>query len=177
MSDPLPLPWRRSSDRLTWAIVAAMVLHALVVLGVGFIPEDAKRSPNVLEVTLAHFRSDQAPRDADFVAQANQIGSGTEAEKRLLTTTERAPIEDDTIRETLQEEEAARAPATATRHNLIVTHSNKARKTSKSQRQREARDARKAEDDAAERRRREIASLEAQLAREKEAYAKRPKVR
>lgn len=177
MNDALPLPWHQSGDRLTWAIVAAMGLHAFIALGVGFIPEDAKRSPSVLEVTLAHFRSAQAPREADFVAQTNQIGSGTEIEKRLLTTTERAPIEDDTIRETLQEEESARTPATETRHNLVVTHNTKARKIGKARQQRDAKEARKAEDDAAERRQREIASLEAQLAREKEAYAKRPKVR
>ncbi len=177
MNDALPLPWHQSGDRLTWAIVAAMSLHALVALTVGFIPEDAKRSPSVLEVTLAHFRSTQAPREADFVAQANQIGSGTEIDKRLLTTTEHAPIEDDTIRATLQEEEAARTPDTATRHNLVVTHNTKARKTGKARQQRDAKDARKAADDAAERQQREIASLEAQLAREKEAYAKRPKVR
>lgn len=177
MSDTLALPWRRSGDRLTWAIAAAMALHGLVVLGIGFIPDDKRQTPNVLEVTLAHFRSEQAPREADFVAQANQVGSGTEAEKRLLTTTEHAPIEDDTIRETLQEEESARAPATETRHNLVVTHSTKARKTGKSQQQREAKEAQKADEDAFERRQHDIASLEAQLAREKEAYAKRPKVR
>ncbi len=178
MSLVAPAPWQRhSQDRLTWALVAALGVHALVGIGVHFIPEDSNPTANVLEVTLAHFRSQQAPREADFVAQANQVGSGTEAEKRLLTTTEQAPIEDDTIRETLQTEEAARAPAKDNRHNLVVTRSKSPRKAGKAQQLRETREARQAEQDAFERRRQEIASLEAQLAREKEAYAKRPKVR
>lgn len=169
--------WSSTHDRLPTAMVVALGLHALLVLGVTFMPDDRSRSPNTLEVTLAHFRSETAPKEADFVAQANQIGSGTEIEKRLLTTTERAPLEDDAIRETLQAEESARTPAEDTRRNLVVTRSDSPRKAGKAQQSREARQVRQAEEEVNERRRREIASLEAQLAREKEAYAKRPKVR
>ncbi len=169
--------WNSTHDRLPTAVVLALALHALLVLGVTFMPDDRSRTPNTLEVTLAHFRSEAAPKEADFAAQANQIGSGTEIEKRLLTTTERAPLEDDAIRETLQAEESALTPAEDTRRNLVVTRSHSTRKAGKAQQQREAREAREATEEMNERRRREIASLEAQLAREKEAYAKRPKVR
>lgn len=169
-------PWSGRADPMGVALAAALALHA-ALLAISFIPADPKPTPSVLDVTLAHFSSKELPKEADFIAQANQVGSGTEKEKRLLTTTEHAEIEDDAIRETLKEEEAARAPAEETRQNLIVTHSKKARKVSKAQKKKEARAARLAENEAVERRRREIASLEAQLAREKEAYAKRPKVR
>lgn len=169
-------PWNRQGDRMGAAVVAAVALHA-ALLAVTFIPSDPKPTPSVLDVTLAHFSSKELPKDADFIAQANQVGSGTEKEKRLLTTTHRAEIEDDAIRETLQSEETARSPAEETRQNLVVTYTSKARKAGKAQQKKEQREARRAEDDAVERRRREIASLEAQLAREKEAYAKRPKVR
>lgn len=166
-----------SRDRFTIAMTLALLAHALL-LAVTFVPASLRETPTVLDVTLAHFRSTQAPQQADFIAQANQVGSGTEAEKRLLTTTERAPFEDERISETLQVEESARAPATESRHNLVVTHSTRApRRTGKAQQRKEAREARLAEQDALERRRQEIASLEAQLAREREAYAKRPKVR
>ncbi len=60
---------------------------------------------------------------------------------------------------------------------MLVTHRTTKKKAGKSQKKKEQHDARRAEQEALERRRREIASLEAQLAREKEAYAKRPKVR
>lgn len=164
------------ADRLAFTLVLALLAHALLVLGVTFVPEDLRQTPAVLEVTLAHFRSGQAPREADFVAQANQVGSGTEEEKRLLTTTERAEFEDEAIRETLQVEQAARDPAEESRRDLVVTMA-KSRAGTKAQQKRDARELRRAEEDTFEKRQREIASLEAQLAREKEAYAKRPKVR
>lgn len=169
--------WHAGPDRFTWSLVLALALHGLVILGMVFVPEAEKPTASVLEVTLAHFRSEQAPREADFVAQANQVGSGTEIEKRLLTTNEIAPIEDDTIRDTLRMQESARAPAKATRHNLVVTRSTTTRKAGKAKQKSEHREAPRAERDVMEKRQQEIASLEAQLAREKEAYAKRPKVR
>jgi protein TonB len=176
MNQAASRPWNHQSDRMGVAVAAAITLHA-ALLAVTFIPTDPKPTPSVLDVTLAHFKSKELPHEADFIAQANQMGSGTEKDKRLLTTTERAEIEDDAIRETMQVEESARAPAEESRQNLIVTRSNKARKVGKAQQKKEQRDVRRAENDSAERRRRDIASLEAQLAREKEAYAKRPKVR
>lgn len=169
-------PWNRQSDRLGIAVAAALALHG-ALLALTFIPTDPKPTPSVLDVTLAHFKSKELPKEADFIAQANQVGSGTEKDKRLLTTTERAEIEDDTIRETLQTEETTLTPAEESRHNLVVTHRTTHKKAGKSQKKKEQHDARRAEQEALERRRREIASLEAQLAREKEAYAKRPKVR
>jgi protein TonB len=168
--------WNRQSDRLGIAVTVALALHA-TLFTVTFVNSEPKPTPSVLDVTLAHFKSKAAPKDADFIAQANQVGSGTEKEKRLLTTTERAEIESDAIRETLQVEESARAPAEESRHNLVVTHSKSRKRAGKSQQKLEKSDARRAEQDTLERRRRDIASLEAQLAREKEAYAKRPKVR
>lgn len=164
-------------NRLLITLTLAMLFHGLL-LAVKFAPEMPRPPPHILDVTLAHFRSTEAPRDADFVAQANQVGSGTEREKRLLTTTEIAPLEDDRIRETLRQEEAVRQPDEQSRHNLVVTRSEHApRRAGKSRQLQDRRQARQAEQDSIERRRQEIASLEAQLAREKEAYAKRPKVR
>lgn len=166
-----------AGDRLTFTVFLALLLHALVVLGITFVPEDPEKTPQVLEVTLAHFRSEQAPVDADFVAQASQVGSGTEKEKRLLTTTEQALFEDDRIQQTLQVAQAAREPDADARRNLVVAINPKARPVATSRNKQEKREAQRAEEDAIERMQREIASLEAQLAREKEAYAKRPKVR
>ncbi len=173
----LPASWVEGPEKLSWTFLLALGLHIFVLLGIAFLPEDSAPAPQVLEVTLAHFRSEQAPREADFVAQANQVGSGTEVEKRLLTTNEIAPIEDDAIRDTLRMQETARTPAQEARHNLVVTRSTTTRKAAKAKQKSEQREAQRADQDVLERQQQEIASLEAQLAREKEAYAKRPKVR
>lgn len=83
------------SDRLGFTLFIAVAIHALIVLGVGF--EDEKPAPiaKTLEVTLAQFRSDEAPNKADFIAQHNQIGSGEQQEKALPTTKELAPFQNN----------------------------------------------------------------------------------
>ena len=72
-----------ASDRLGLTLFFAIALHAIIILGVGF---DADRllpkelSPT-LEITLVHSTSDKAPDKADYLAQANQQGSGTVQEQ------------------------------------------------------------------------------------------------
>ena len=75
-----------SSDRLVFALFLALLIHAMIVLGVSFSPDDRSNLSKTLEVTLASYRSDKAPEKADFLAQENQEGSGTEEDARMLTT-------------------------------------------------------------------------------------------
>lgn len=66
------------ADRLSLALFLAAVVHALVILGVGFtfdLPEP-RREPPLIEVTLADNPSEIAPKDYDYLAQANQDGGG-----------------------------------------------------------------------------------------------------
>ena len=72
-----------ASDRLGLTLFFAAVLHAIIILGVGF---DANRllpkeRPLTLEVTLVHSQSQKAPDQADYLAQANQQGGGTVKER------------------------------------------------------------------------------------------------
>jgi protein TonB len=72
-----------ASDRLGLTLFFAIALHAIIILGVGF---DAERllpreRPLTLEVTLVHSASEEAPEQADYLAQANQQGGGTVKEK------------------------------------------------------------------------------------------------
>jgi protein TonB len=66
------------NDRFTVAIVLAIGLHALVVLGLGFVLDlDAlDEAVDSLDVVLVNFSSEQAPEEVDFLAQANQQGGG-----------------------------------------------------------------------------------------------------
>ena len=86
-------------DRLSFTLFLAASLHAAIILGVGFTAElNAPESPTV-EVTLAQYSDDQAPEDADFIAQSNQLGSGSEAEIAELTATEEADFSDSQFRD------------------------------------------------------------------------------
>jgi len=77
-----------ANDRLVFSLFLALVLHGIVILGIGFTLPDPKPSSSSLEITLALNKSEKAPDDADFLAQMNQEGSGTLDEKIAPSTTE-----------------------------------------------------------------------------------------
>lgn len=72
-----------ANDRLGVTLFLAAVLHAIVILGIGFDLYDPSRPdlPRTLEVTLVHSRSDEAPDKPEYLAQANQRGGGNVKEK------------------------------------------------------------------------------------------------
>jgi periplasmic protein TonB len=72
-------------DRLAFTLFLAVSLHAALILGVGFTGGEPELPAPTIEVTLARYSDDQAPEDADFIAQSNQQGSGTEADVQELT--------------------------------------------------------------------------------------------
>ncbi len=86
---PAPSPVT-ADDRMGFTVVLAIMLHALLIFGIQFVPPRGSTS-QVMEVTWVPTQSKTAPVQADFVAQASQQGSGQLAEARLTTTTERSP--------------------------------------------------------------------------------------
>ena len=75
---PLPTPTITAFDRLGLTLFFAVVLHALIILGITFSTELMKKPDLVqtMEITLVQSKSDNAPDEAQFLAQANQQGSG-----------------------------------------------------------------------------------------------------
>jgi protein TonB len=70
-------------ETLTLALVLALVLHAAVITQLHFDWLDSERdsTPSDLDVVLVEWASEQAPEQADFLAQANQQGGGDNAER------------------------------------------------------------------------------------------------
>ncbi|MBI3561766.1 MAG: energy transducer TonB [Gammaproteobacteria bacterium] len=70
-------------DRMGLTIFLALVLHALVILGISFAPADPTRRDltSTMEITLVDSHAKQAPDKADYLAQANQLGGGNVEEK------------------------------------------------------------------------------------------------
>ena len=167
-------------DRLTFTIFLAVALHAMIILGVTFTREDHSPSTHTMEVTLAQHRSVSRPDKADFLAQFNQTGSGTLDEKRLLTTPHEAQFFDTTIRETTP----AQVPQLAKRKEqelvpVVTTTGNTKSITSA---QEKIVDPIPDDDNAHQeksllQRSLEIASLEARLDKQREIYAKRPRIK
>ena len=171
-------PQVTAGDRLGFTLFLALAVHGVLLFGVGFAPEEPRAVPNSLDVTLATHRADDAPEEADFIAQANQVGSGTEEDKSELTTTEEAPFSDPDSRQVQLQEPTARQPTPVTRQKIIVTRARSERDIASEQQDRNQDDPRrKADQDNVDELSREIASLQARLDKQKQAYAKRPRVR
>ena len=69
-----------TQERFGFTLFMSVCVHAVLILGVGFTVAVAPKIVSNIEITLASYRSDKAPDDPDFLAQANQEGSGTEDE-------------------------------------------------------------------------------------------------
>ena len=76
----LDSPAVTARDRLVTTLFFAALLHGIVILGVTFRPDLPSGSPT-LEVTMVQSRSVTPPDDAQYLAQANQRGSGNTTEQ------------------------------------------------------------------------------------------------
>jgi protein TonB len=86
-------------DRLSFTLFLALALHAALILGLGFVWTAQTRSSPTIEVTLAQHHDAQAPEDADFIAQSDQLGSGDASQIKETTTTQSADFSSAVVRE------------------------------------------------------------------------------
>jgi protein TonB len=167
-------------DQLGFFLFIAFSLHLMFILGVGFAALPENTATPQLEVTLAQYRSEKTPEEAHFIAQSNQEGSGTLAERAELTTRKQAEFSDNRIREAGAAAQK-RTPRSQSQQRVLVTTINDT--VDQVMRKREQPEPlpeplpvqglnpeiRKLNET--------IASLEARLDRQQQAYAERPRVR
>lgn len=173
-------PTVSANDRMLFTLFIAGMLHALLILGVGFDFPDPRPAPSALEIVLAQSRSDKAPDDADFVAQANQEGSGQLDKAALPTTDELAQFEDVQVREIQPvQQTATQKPVDDANSKIVTTQGDSRQQIALQQPSPEDRkvELTKEERLAMIQRSLEIASLEAQLEEQKQIHAKRPRKR
>jgi protein TonB len=164
------------NDMLGFALLVAAALHAAVILGVTFSREQREHAASKLEITLAQYQSAQAPQRADYLAQHNQEGSGTLAEKALLTTSKTADFQDNVIRDISPMQQIAAQRQTVAQQALVATTATAARKTARNN-DRDTPQQQAESDITIQQRSSEIASLEAKLDIQRQAYAARPRIR
>lgn len=83
---------RVASNRFLIALLGASLIHAALILGIGFESFKPGKIERSLAITLVQNPSRKAPEKADFLAQENQFGSGT-AEKKAIPRTQPKPRE------------------------------------------------------------------------------------
>jgi len=158
-----------STDRLSFTLFLAAALHGLLIFGVSLNSSSSVESAPSVTVTLATHKSAQAPEDADFVAQENQIGSGTLEEEKQITTDKQSPFNNPQIQDTEVLSQTKASPledtstttvATATASQTTIQQDSESRET---QEQRNGQDAEDIERISAE-----IASLAAKLDKQKQ---------
>lgn len=167
-----------SPDRLSFTLFVAALLHGVLVFGVVFTAPKVTM-PHVMEVTLAQHKSSKADKKADFLADANQQGSGVLEKAALVTSPHQSKFEDQRIqqvqpepyRKQMQEQQAAQQKiisTTAYSSNQVNTKKHQEQKIQTDFKQAQMAQIQQSDD---------IASLEARLAAKKQAYAKRPRIR
>ena len=95
-----------SRERFRFMIFLSACAHALLVLGVGFTYLGDSIDKSSIEVTLAQYRSQMQPEDADFIAQENQTGSGSQDEATVPRSPFMSVLNDAAINEVLPAPEA-----------------------------------------------------------------------
>src|SRR3546814_3316430 len=63
-------------QRLSATMVLSLLLHGMLILGVGFALADAEPVLPTLDVILTQTQTELTPEQADFLAQANNQGGG-----------------------------------------------------------------------------------------------------
>ncbi|BBB24850.1 energy transducer TonB [Amphritea japonica] len=193
-----------AADRLGFTLFLAVAVHAAAILGIGFAVSPKSPPAQTLEITLAQYQSETPPEEADFIAQADQQGSGQLEEKALPATREKADFQHRDIQETapLQpttapqpdaltpspaiisdpapaDKEVAEKTVETPEKQVIITSSPTGKKLSNTpvkQQKSTPPPPAPGSSQSLLARSLEIASLEAQLELQRQEYAKRPRV-
>ncbi len=153
-------------DRFVFTVFLSICAHALIILGIGFSLPAESRDESPLDITIASYRSEIPPQEADFRAQENQTGSGSLDLAAAPATLYESEFHAETIEEVLplpQIPDSGEENAVA---EVIAAEGDLANADLAGENRAEA-----ATDEISL----AIASLQAQLDRRRQAYAKRPR--
>ncbi|GBH13419.1 Periplasmic protein TonB [Pseudomonas syringae pv. actinidiae] len=158
-------------------MMIAALIHLAVILGVGFTYVKPEQISQTLEITLATFKSEEKPKQADFLAQDDQQGSGTLDKAETLKTTELAPYQDTKVNKVTPPPSSKPVVKQEAPKTAVATTAASPQKTVAKRDEVKPEPTTKAaptfdSSDLSN----EIASLEAELSTEQQLYAKRPKI-
>lgn len=156
-------------------LLFSLMLHGLLILGIGFSYVKSRPSLPTLDVTLVDIANNNAPDKADFQAQANNQGSGSGDKAARPGAAFSGPLPNAANGISQQHVDAATpAPQQATPEKRLTTTGN-----SRFSVQSDTDKTDRPSDDTAtadeQRNHEEQARLEAETKRDKEKYAKRPR--
>lgn len=165
-------------DRFSFTLFMALAVHAVVVLGITFAPESPRSSAQTMEITLSQFDDETDPEEADFLAQTSQQGSGTEEEAQEMTSPEPTDVSQPEIADVQPEPPARTKPVSRQEQAVVQTEAASRRQVRQPEEAVETTEEPLPvrEKKSLMERSLEIASLEARLDAQRQAYAKKPRV-
>ena len=162
-------------ERFNFTMFLSVAVHGILIFGISFGAVQSTSEVPTLEITLAAHHSEIAPNRADFLAQANQLGSGslTEDAPAVAPT---SPFQADYESATLQAAQPMPPEQTASQREgsteLVTTSANARKQSNDSLTVTDDGDAQISTPDSS---RLAIASLMAQLDSQVQEYARRPR--
>ncbi|MDG1819471.1 MAG: energy transducer TonB [Porticoccaceae bacterium] len=171
MENLIESPWNTTDERLRKTFSAALIFHFVLLIGVSFTLPSGSSPATSMEVTLAHYKTDQAPEEADFVAQANQLGSGDQAQAIQPTTDQLSPFEG---RDQGQMPVPQQQPLQADSQTILASAGDRANPQINRQENNDPADNRSTPQ--AQMEDRDIGAIRAELDRLQRAYSKLPRV-
>lgn len=180
LDESFAVPPVDTGDRLSFTFFLAIALHAFLILGISFKLPDHSNTSQTIEITLATHKSQRAPEDADFLAQHNQEASGTLDEAKQLTTERQAEFADTQVRDVNPVPQQQAASTKKIKEQQVLSTTAKSTQTTQLKLNPDEREEREAVEGLMEDQpvvSAEIASLQAKLDKQRQEYAKRPRVR
>ena len=164
-------------DRFSFTLFMALAIHGVIVLGITFAPETPPPSAQTMDITLSRFVDEKAPEKADFLAPTHQQGSGTEEQVKELTSPQPVELNQTEVAQVQPEHQAQPEPQPVQQQAVVSTKALSTRQIAKPEIRAEAVKERptKPRPNLLQRSL-EIASLEARLDAQQQAYSRKPRV-
>jgi protein TonB len=164
-------------DRFSFTLFMALAIHGVIVLGITFAPETPPPSAQTMEITLSRFTDEKPPEKADFLAPTNQQGSGTEEQAKELTSPQPVELSQTEVVQVQPEPQAQPEPQPAKKQAVVSTEAPSARQVAKPEIQADVvKELPVRPTSDLLQRSLEIASLEARLDAQQQAYSRKPRV-
>jgi protein TonB len=166
------------ADRLSVTLLFSLIVHAVLILGIGFELAKPKPSLPALDVTLLTTANAQAPDKADFLAQANNRGGGDSDKAERPSTLFSGPLPtDERGIAPMPLDPAAPAPSVASAPHILGTRARADRQVARAPERRERDQVAPRQSEIPIDRQLEMAKLAQEIRAKEEAYAKRPRVK
>ncbi len=164
-----------ANERFGFTVFLSACVHVMLIAGVGFSFMGESPEAPAIEVTLAQYESAEPPEQADFIAQADQRGSGNLDEVVAPSTPHEAELHDHQVREISPVEQPSADVSARSDVEVVTAEQARDREAPREQEQPSDSETPQPDADNPEELRMAIASLQARLDRQRQAYANRPR--